>query len=155
MYCDGGIVASNPTAIAIHEARSLFPDIPIECVVSLGTGGFIEQKSAPRVGWDGIIGQIVNSATDGEQIHHILEDILGEGGTAQLGSKVSNTLYMRFNPILGLPDEFPIDITDPEKLENIKKITRVYMSQPEQQRKLKELKDVIRGRQGFMKWFRR
>ena len=77
MYCDGGIVASNPAAVALHEARTLFPDIPIELVVSIGTGGFIEQKSAPRIGWDGIIGQIVDSATDGEQVHHVLEDILG------------------------------------------------------------------------------
>lgn len=77
MYCDGGIVASNPTAVAIHEARTLFPEIPIELIVSIGTGAFIEQKSAPRIGWDGIIGQIVDSATDGEQVHHVLEDILG------------------------------------------------------------------------------
>ena len=39
MYCDGGIVASNPTAVALHEARSIFPDVPVEMVVSLGTGG--------------------------------------------------------------------------------------------------------------------
>ena len=64
--------------MAIHEARTLFPDIPIEMVVSIGTGAFIEQKSAPRIGWDGIIGQIVDSATDGEQVHHVLEDILGK-----------------------------------------------------------------------------
>jgi Patatin-like phospholipase len=38
MYCDGGIVASNPTAVAIHEARAVFPGIPIELVVSVGTG---------------------------------------------------------------------------------------------------------------------
>eukprot|EP00526_Cylindrotheca_closterium_P000320 CAMPEP_0113628990 /NCGR_PEP_ID=MMETSP0017_2-20120614/15035_1 /TAXON_ID=2856 /ORGANISM="Cylindrotheca closterium" /LENGTH=868 /DNA_ID=CAMNT_0000539343 /DNA_START=252 /DNA_END=2855 /DNA_ORIENTATION=+ /assembly_acc=CAM_ASM_000147 len=150
MYCDGGIVASNPTAIAIHEARSLFPDIPIECVVSLGTGGFVEQKSAPRIGWDGIINQIVNSATDAEQVHHVLEDILGDGGTTQLEqSRMSNTFYARFNPILGLPDEFPIDVTEPAKLEQIKQITRKYMKEPEQQRKLKDLKNIMYGRGGF------
>eukprot|EP00529_Nitzschia_sp_RCC80_P003796 CAMPEP_0113439596 /NCGR_PEP_ID=MMETSP0014_2-20120614/120_1 /TAXON_ID=2857 /ORGANISM="Nitzschia sp." /LENGTH=1044 /DNA_ID=CAMNT_0000330357 /DNA_START=121 /DNA_END=3255 /DNA_ORIENTATION=- /assembly_acc=CAM_ASM_000159 len=140
MYCDGGIVASNPSAIAIHEARNIFPDVPVELVVSLGTGGFIEQKAEPRIGWDGIIGQIVNSATDAEQVHHILEDVLGDGGTAQLGrSSVSNTQYMRFNPTLGLPDEFPIDVTDKDKLEKIKQITRAYMAEPEQQRKLNDL----------------
>lgn len=44
IYSDGGIVASNPTAIAIHEARALFPSVPIELIVSIGTGGFLEQK---------------------------------------------------------------------------------------------------------------
>ena len=100
--------ASNPTAIAIHEARTVFPDVPIELVVSIGTGGFKELKSEPRIGWDGIIGQIVNSATDGEQIHHLLEDVFGDGTTARAKSSISNTFYMRFNPILGMPDEFPI-----------------------------------------------
>lgn len=100
--------ASNPTAIAIHEARTIFPDVPIELVVSIGTGGFKELKSEPRIGWDGIIGQIINSATDGEQIHHLLEDVLGDGTTAQGKSSISDTSYMRFNPILGMPDEFPI-----------------------------------------------
>lgn len=148
-YCDGGIVASNPTAVAIHEARSLFPDIPIELVVSVGTGAFIEQKSAPRVGWDGIIGQIVNSATDAEQIHHILEDLLGE--PAVLGRKktaVSRTRYFRFNPVIGLPDEFPIDETDPEKLKKLQKITRDYMARPEQQHKVERIADILKGRSG-------
>jgi hypothetical protein len=122
MYCDGGIVASNPTAVAIHEARTLFPDVPIEMVVSIGTGAFIEQKSSARFGWDGIIGQIVGSACDGEQIHHILEDILGDTTFLSRSMSVSKTRYFRFNPVLGKPDEFPIDVTDPEKLIKLKQI---------------------------------
>ena len=147
MYCDGGIVASNPTAVAIHEARTLFPNIPIELCVSVGTGAFIEQKSAPRVGWDGILGQIVNSATDGEQIHHILEDLLGE--QAVLGRKksaVARTRYFRFNPVIGKPDEFPIDVTDPDKLKKLQTITVDYMAQPDQQEKIKQIADILKGR---------
>mmetsp|Transcript_1222 Transcript_1222/g.1732 ORF Transcript_1222/g.1732 Transcript_1222/m.1732 type:complete len:304 (+) Transcript_1222:2165-3076(+) len=147
LYCDGGIVASNPAAVAIHEARSIFPDIPIEMVVSCGTGAFIEEKNEPRIGWDGIIGQIVNSATDGEQTHHILEDILGQGGTAQLGkSLVSNTRYYRFNPIVGTPDTFPIDGTDPVKLEELSNICTKYMQEPEQKQKLKEISEILEGK---------
>jgi hypothetical protein len=51
MYSDGGLVASNPAAVAIHEARTIYPDIPIECVVSLGTGEFISEKVSPSFGW--------------------------------------------------------------------------------------------------------
>lgn len=180
MYCDGGIVASNPTAVAIHEARTLFPGIPIEMVVSFGTGAFMEQKSAPRIGWDGIIGQIVDSATDGEQVHHVLEDILGKfhevmwvgscvhlkyfscfissriitGEASMLGrrSSVSRTRYFRFNPVIGMPDSFPIDETDPQKLAQLRDITREYMKQPEQQRKVEAIADIIKGRKRWKRW---
>jgi len=151
IYADGGIVSSNPCAVAIHEARSLFPDVPIELVVSIGTGGFTEQKSAPRIGWDGIIGQIVNSATDGEQIHHILEDVLGDT-TGALGQR--RTRYFRLNPVLGPPDEFPIDVTDPNKLEQMKEITHKYMRAPEQVAKLDQIADIVNGRR-WSKGFRR
>lgn len=154
LYCDGGIVASNPTAVAIHEARILFPDVPIEMVVSCGTGGFIEEKSAPRIGWDGIIGQIVQSATDGEQTHHVLEDILGEGSTAVLGrSSVSKTRYFRLNPLIGMPNDFPIDGTDPEKLEELSKITQAYLNEDEQRAKLKEIGDILEGKHGWKRLF--
>ncbi len=154
IYADGGIVSSNPSAVAIHEARTLFPDIPIELLVSVGTGAFVEQKSAPRIGWDGIIGQIVNSACDGEQTHHILEDILGNPAAVSLGSKTSSmTRYFRLNPVLGLPDEFPIDVTDPIKLEKLKRITLDYMNQEEKQ--VEEIRRILGGerkrRRGFLR----
>lgn len=153
IYADGGIVSSNPSAVAIHEARTLFPDIPIELIVSVGTGAFIEQKSAPRIGWDGIIGQIVNSACDGEQTHHILEDILGNPAAVSLGSKTSSmTRYFRLNPVLGLPHEFPIDVTDPIKLEKLKCITLEYMNQEEKQ--VEEIRRILGGerkRRGYLR----
>lgn len=39
LYVDGGIVAANPSAVAVHEARAVYPGVPLELVVSVGTGG--------------------------------------------------------------------------------------------------------------------
>ena len=66
---------------------------------------------------------------------------MGEGGAL-----ASQTKYYRFNPVVGTGDEFPIDVTEPEKLERLAEITRAYMKKPEQQRKLKEIVDTLEGR---------
>ena len=80
----------------------------------------------------------------------MLEDILGQGGTAQLGrSSVSQTRYYRLNPTIGMPDDFPIDGTDPERLEELSKITTQFMEQPEQKRKLKEIGDILKGKRNW------
>ncbi len=98
LYSDGGLVASNPTAVAIHEARTLFPDVPIDMLVSIGTGEFETSKVKPSFGWDGIISQIVKSATDTTATHWVLEDILGQGKTANGDSTVFKTKYFRVSP---------------------------------------------------------
>ncbi|KAL7500826.1 hypothetical protein ACHAWT_009002, partial [Skeletonema menzelii] len=143
LYVDGGILASNPTSVAVHEARSVFPDIPIELIVSVGTGRFAEIKVPPRVGWDGIVAQILDSATDAEQVHHAMEDVFGEGANARGGSKMSSTKYFRFNPLIGEPDSFPIDEIDPVRLQELCDIVDRYMDEDEQKTKLKQLGDII------------
>lgn len=35
---DGGCIANNPTAIALHEAKCLWPNKKIDCIVSIGVG---------------------------------------------------------------------------------------------------------------------
>ena len=67
-------------------------------------------------------------------------------------SSVSRTRYFRFNPIIGLPDSFPIDVTDPEKLAKLMEITLEYMKQPEQQRKIREISDILKGRKRWRRW---
>eukprot|EP00540_Astrosyne_radiata_P001826 CAMPEP_0116848390 /NCGR_PEP_ID=MMETSP0418-20121206/14971_1 /TAXON_ID=1158023 /ORGANISM="Astrosyne radiata, Strain 13vi08-1A" /LENGTH=299 /DNA_ID=CAMNT_0004479957 /DNA_START=18 /DNA_END=917 /DNA_ORIENTATION=- len=153
IFVDGGLVASNPTSVAIHEAKVLFPDVPIELVVSLGTGGFNEARFKQTGGWGGIVDQILNSALDGEKIHHILEDIWGDNGIERKPWRNPTTSYYRFNPMVGGPDDVPIDSTDPEVLEELSRITDRYMQQPQQQRWLKEISELYK-RDGWRKWKR-
>ncbi|KAL9180648.1 hypothetical protein ACHAXT_011101 [Thalassiosira profunda] len=144
LYVDGGIVASNPSAVAVHEARAIFPDVPVELIVSVGTGVFTEVKVPPRVGWDGVVAQILDSATDAEQVHHVLEDVFGENKTAQhRRTSMESTKYFRFNPTVGEPDSFPIDEVDEDRLQDLCDIVDAYMSEDEQQRKLQQLGDII------------
>lgn len=163
MYSDGGLIASNPTAIALHEARTLFPDVPIEMIVSIGTGEFESKRVSPAWGWDGIINQIVNSATDTAKTHWLLEDILSQGRTTNPHSAISNTKYYRvsnliqylvhfdnrsniilqFDPVIGTSKDFPIDCTDPIKLEKLSRIGALYMQEEEQQQKLDEMRKIL------------
>mmetsp|Transcript_10161 Transcript_10161/g.14595 ORF Transcript_10161/g.14595 Transcript_10161/m.14595 type:complete len:257 (+) Transcript_10161:2-772(+) len=142
VYCDGGIVASNPTSIAFHEARTLFPDVPVEMIVSIGTGGFVEEKRSPRSGWDAMFWQILNSATDAEHVHHFMDDAFGTG---------SPTSYYRFNPCIGLPNDFPIAETDPETLGKLFNLTERYLQEPKQQKKLEDIRNILDGRRGWRK----
>ena len=37
---DGGLLANNPTIIALHEAKHLWPDSQNNCIVSIGNGRY-------------------------------------------------------------------------------------------------------------------
>ncbi|CAL1541799.1 unnamed protein product [Lymnaea stagnalis] len=111
---DGGILTNNPTALAIHESRLLWPNENFHCVVSLGTGRFESFKTIPagKVTLKRRFSTLVDSATDTESVHYTLQDLLQP-----------NT-YFRFNPYLS--EEFYLDEIRPEKMAQMQLDAQMY-----------------------------
>lgn len=72
---DGGLLVNNPTAIALHEAQRLWGySVPIQCVISLGTGCYPRRQSAicidnytsNNTSWKDKLLNVIASATDTE-----------------------------------------------------------------------------------------
>ena len=65
-------MVNNPTAVALHEVKNLWPDEDISCVVSCGTGKYnyvqtLDPTSVPAASsWKRIFEKILDSATDTE-----------------------------------------------------------------------------------------
>lgn len=70
LFCaqDGGLLINNPTALAIHECKCLWPNTPLECVVSLGTGRFEShgKNSTTYTSLKTKLTNVISSATDTE-----------------------------------------------------------------------------------------
>jgi hypothetical protein len=79
-HLDGGCVANNPAAVALHEARARFPGEPLECLVSLATGN-APTRALPGagVGLQGVLGTVIGSASGVARVHECLEDTLPRG----------------------------------------------------------------------------
>uniref|UniRef100_A0AAX7UZQ0 PNPLA domain-containing protein n=1 Tax=Astatotilapia calliptera TaxID=8154 RepID=A0AAX7UZQ0_ASTCA len=104
LHQDGGLLINNPTALAIHECQCLWPDTPLECVVSLGTGRF-ESTGKSNAAYTSLktkLTNVISSATDTEEVHAMLDAFLPP-----------NT-YFRFNPYMS--EDFSLDENRQEKL---------------------------------------
>uniref|UniRef100_A0A7S3EP51 PNPLA domain-containing protein n=3 Tax=Rhodosorus marinus TaxID=101924 RepID=A0A7S3EP51_9RHOD len=133
LHADGAIVANNPTAVAIHEAQSIFPGIPIELVVSMGNGlaepKFVdlwkEGSKDKQLGWYDILDSYIYAAVQTEDVHHMLVELLPP------------EKYFRFNPKTRCAG---IDEVRPEKLvEMVDDANRYIEASGERFRRLSEI----------------
>ncbi|XP_070828940.1 calcium-independent phospholipase A2-gamma-like isoform X1 [Chaetodon trifascialis] len=128
LHQDGGLLINNPTALAIHECKCLWPNTPLECVVSLGTGRFEThgRNSTTYTSLKTKLSNVISSATDTEEVHAMLDAFLPPD------------TYFRFNPYMS--EDIAMDENRQEKLnllqaegirylerneEKLKKVTRI------------------------------
>lgn len=112
---DGGLLCNNPTALAIHECRLLWPNTPLQCVVSIGNGRYepnLEMNTGKSTLKEKVV-KILDSATDTEAVNTILSDLLPP------------TTYFRFNPYVS--EEWTLDEIRSEKLKQMQHDTLMYL----------------------------
>uniref|UniRef100_A0A8C7YZG4 PNPLA domain-containing protein n=1 Tax=Oryzias sinensis TaxID=183150 RepID=A0A8C7YZG4_9TELE len=126
---DGGLLINNPTALAIHECKCLWPDTPVECVVSLGTGRFETpgKNNATYTSLKTKLTNVISSATDTEEVHAMLDAFLPP-----------NT-YFRFNPFLN--EDISMDESRHEKLNLLQAEGLRYLERNEE--KIKKVAAIL------------
>lgn len=127
---DGAMLVNNCTGIALAEAKSIWPDEPIQCVVSIGSGIFKQNdilKSSATSLYEKAH-SLVYSATDTETVHLTLQHLIPN--------------YYRFNPQLS--ENMIISENRKLKLDQLRKEALSYMTDHEQM--LNELSNKLTKR---------
>jgi predicted acylesterase/phospholipase RssA len=84
---DGGLIANNPAAVGLREARRLWPTRNVDCLLSVGCG----RAPTKRTTVDGLRGlalTFLKAATSTDRIADALEDALA----------LTTVVYQRINP---------------------------------------------------------
>ncbi|KAF6086596.1 patatin like phospholipase domain containing 8 [Phyllostomus discolor] len=126
---DGGLLLNNPSALAMHECKCLWPDAPLECIVSLGTGRY-ESDVRNTMTYTSLktkLSNVINSATDTEEVHVMLDGLLPPD------------TYFRFNPVMC--ENIPLDESRNEKLDQLQLEGLRYIERNEE--KMKKLAKIL------------
>ncbi|XP_073184176.1 calcium-independent phospholipase A2-gamma isoform X2 [Lepidochelys kempii] len=141
---DGGLLLNNPTALAVHECKCLWPNVPLQCVISLGTGRYESERknSITYTSLKTKLTNVISSATDTEEVHTMLDGLLPPD------------TYFRFNPLMN--EDIPLDENRKEKLYQLRTDGIRYLERNEEKIKkaariLTQEKTVL---QRFNEWIR-
>ncbi|XP_075350180.1 calcium-independent phospholipase A2-gamma isoform X2 [Mycteria americana] len=107
LHQDGGLLLNNPSALAVHECKCLWPNVPLQCLISLGTGRY-ESEGRTNVTYTSLkakLTNVISSATDTEEVHTMLDALLPPD------------TYFRFNPLMN--EDIPLDESRKEKLNQL------------------------------------
>ncbi|XP_024414163.2 calcium-independent phospholipase A2-gamma isoform X2 [Desmodus rotundus] len=129
LHQDGGLLLNNPSALAMHECKCLWPDVPLECIVSLGTGRY-ESDVRNTMTYTSLktkLSNVINSATDTEEVHVMLDGLLPPD------------TYFRFNPVMC--ENIPLDESRNEKLDQLQLEGLRYIERNEE--KMKKLAKIL------------
>uniref|UniRef100_A0A2K5SHU4 Patatin like phospholipase domain containing 8 n=1 Tax=Cebus imitator TaxID=2715852 RepID=A0A2K5SHU4_CEBIM len=126
---DGGLLLNNPSALAMHECKCLWPDVPLECIVSLGTGRYESdvRNTVTHTSLKTKLSNVINSATDTEEVHIMLDGLLPPD------------TYFRFNPVMC--ENIPLDESRNEKLDQLQLEGLKYIERNEQ--KMKKVAKIL------------
>ncbi|MEQ2260851.1 hypothetical protein XENORESO_002224 [Xenotaenia resolanae] len=134
LHQDGGLLINNPTALAIHECKCLWPNTPLQCVLSLGTGRYetVGKNSTSYTSLKTKLAHVISSATDTEEVHTMLDALLPPD------------TYFRFNPYMS--EDVPLNENRQEKLNLLKGEGGRYLEHNEA--KLKKAASVLGQEKG-------
>lgn len=116
LHQDGGVLVNNPTGIALHESRLLWPNEQLQSVVSVGNGRNVAEIELSTINSTWVhekLSKIVDSATDTELVHNCIYDILPAG------------VYYRLNPYMSTP--YTLDEIRPERLAQMTRDAKLYV----------------------------
>jgi predicted acylesterase/phospholipase RssA len=122
-FVDGGLGCSNPLGHILAEAKAMYPDRHVGCVVSIGAGHvrtihIPTFKLFQRLFPSRVIEVMKNIATDSERV--------GQEMAVRFNS--TSDMYFRFNVDQGLQT---VELSDWEQLNQVTAHTRAYLRHPE------------------------
>ncbi|XP_030071778.1 calcium-independent phospholipase A2-gamma [Microcaecilia unicolor] len=129
LHQDGGLLINNPCALAMHECKCLWPNVPLQCVISLGTGRFehARETNVTHTSLKAKLSNVISSATNTEEVHIMLEALLPPD------------TYFRFNPFMN--EGITLDENRKEKLGQLRMDGLNYLERNE--KKLKKAVKIL------------